>query len=216
MPTSTFSKSQTRRPRRKRGVKPTTQVKGYQLNKALKQVKRMIPRSEKKYVDVFDNNDTVITQAGTITLLSAINQGTTQNDMVGDNCTIVSNLFRIRITPNATSQMNYLRVMIIRDRQPNGAAPVQADIIETATDVLSALTDLNAERFKVLFDKTYTVDTDANGSQVDKVFRRMKFKYTAQSSGDVRTNAVWLVMLSNDVTDGPLVSYYNRLRFKDN
>lgn len=216
MPTSTFAKSRPRRQRRKRGVKPTAQVKGYQLNKMIKQVKKMIPRPERKNADVVRAATTIITTP-TITNLSAVTGiSAAEGGAVGDQYIARSIFIRFGITPNATAGINYYRVMIVLDHQSNAAAPAATEILQTSTNYLSPLNDSYSMRFKVIFDKTFTVDTDANGAQVDKVYRKLRYKAELFGSGFLHnTNGLYLLEISNEATNGPSVQWYSRLKYID-
>lgn len=216
MPSSTFAKSRPKRVRRRKGVKPTAQVKGYQLNRVIKTVKKMIPRPERKNVDV-TRAATIITSTATITNIApptGLGQAG-EGGIVGDQCTSKSILLRLGITPNATAGMNYYRALIVLDHQPNGAAPVASEILQVANNYLAPMNDSQSKRFKVIFDKTYTVDQDANGSQVDKVFRRLRHRSEALSTSHFITNGVYLLEISNEATNGPTVQWYSRWRYTD-
>jgi len=213
MPTSTFSKTGGKRKRlRRRGVKPTAQVKGYQLNRVMRTVKRLIPKPEWKNSDVTQSS-TIITSTATIVDLFSLSQGTGEGDIIGDKCRLKSWLYRVSITPNTTAGLNYLRLILVLDHQANGATPSAADILQAPTDYTSPLNDDNGQRFKVLFDKTYTVDTDANGAQVDKVYRRLRA--LVEMSGSAITNGLFLLQLSDQAMNGPAVTWYSRVRYTD-
>lgn len=216
MPTSTFAKSRSRKPRRKRGVKPTAQVKGYQLNKMQKQLKRLIPKPEIKDVDVA-RASTAITSTATITNIAPVTFiSASEGGAVGDQFRAKSIFVRLAIAPNATAGVNFLRVIIIKDRQPNGVAPTIGTIFETgaSTNYLSPINDTQTLRFKVIFDKTYTVDTDANGAQVDKIYRRLNYKVEGQNAVPV-SNGLFMVEISDQAVNGPAVQWYSRFKYID-
>lgn len=194
-------------------VAPNTNVKGYQLEKVKKSIKSMIPKPEKKFFDV-SAAATVILSTGTVTSLFVPNPGTSVNAMIGDNCRVKSWFWRASILPNAVAGVNFLRILLVKDRQPNGVTPAVADILTTVS-YISPLLDFNAERFKVIFDRMYTMDNDANGSQVDKIYRRLNFKYTANVAAAPNTNGLYLVQLSNQAANGPTTEWYSRVRFTD-
>lgn len=214
MPTSTVAKSKPRRQRKKRGIKPTAQVKGYQLNMMRKQLKRLIPRPEWKSIDV-TQAATVITNTPTVTNISPIAVGTGESGRIGDKVTLRSWIFRIGVTPNSTAGVNFLRVLLVRDKQGNNAAPASTDILQSASNYNSPLNNDNGQRFKILFDRTYTVDTDANGAQVDKMYRKFKTLAEFGATTIATTNSLYLLQVSDQVTNGPSVEWYSRVRYTD-
>jgi len=216
MPASTFSKPRPKKLRRKKQLKPTTRVKGYQLNKALKQVKRMIPRPEWKSFDVA-RAATTITTTATLTNLAAMSPGTGESDFVGDKVRMKSVLLRMSITPNATAGVNYLRVIVFRDKQSNvGTPPTAATLLQVATNYLSPLNNDNGMRFKVMYDQTFTVDTDANGAQVQKLYRRLNYVSEFQAGVAIPiTNSTYILEISDQAANGPSVQWYSRVRYTD-
>lgn len=214
MPQSTFSKSQPRKIKPKK-VNPDKPVKGWELNRLKKQVKGMIPKTESKYKDV-SQAATTITTTATVTNLAPMSSNSTATTAVGTQFQVKSWLWRASITPNATAGVNYLRVILVRDKQSNLAAPAIADVLESSTNYMSPLKDAYSDRFKVLFDKMYTVDTDANGSQVDKIYRKLNFKISFESASNLPyTNGLYLLQLSDQATNGPSVAWYSRVRYID-
>lgn len=216
MPQATAARSAPRRRRIFRKKNPAKTVKEWELTRLRKQVKRMMPKPEWKYADIITTGTTITTTA-TITNLIPLAQGSSDDDRQGDKVTWRSLFHRMSVTPNATAGVNFLRVMIIQDKQNNGTAPTAAQIFQTSTNYLSPLNDDFGKRFKVLFDRTYTVDTDANGAQVDKIYRKLRIVTEYAGAGSVvpNTNGIYLVQLSDQATNGPTTSTYTRLRYID-
>lgn len=188
------------------------QVKS-QLQTVKKQVKQLQLDPELKYFDVSTSG--TITSTGTLTALNGINQGTNPNDRVGDKLKTVSSFLRLAMTVNATATTNFLRVIIFRDKQTNLSVPGVTDVLQSAS-FMSPLNNSYSMRFKVYFDKTYAFDAESAGTQVDKIYRRMKFKteYSTGSTG-IRTNGLFILLISDQATNGPTVNYYHRLKYKD-
>lgn len=214
MPQSTSAKSKPRRRRVKR-KNPSKVVKEFELQSLRKQFKRMMPKSERKYKDVTQAATTVTTTAS-VTNMVPMAAGTSSTTAIGNQFQVKSWLWRASITPNATAGVNYLRVILVRDKQSSGAAPAIADILESSTNYMSPLADKYSDRFKILFDKLYTVDTDANGAQVDKIYRKFNFKVVYDSASNLAyTNGLYLIQISDQATNGPSVAWYSRVRYID-
>lgn len=104
------------------------------------------------------------TQAGTVTLLTVPVEGASFYNRIGRRIRMKSIQIKGAITPglgNAAADTATLgRVMVLYDRQPNGALPSVADIITdytsagaTSTTTRSGLNMNNRDRFVVLMDQ---------------------------------------------------------------
>lgn len=175
----------------------------------------MMPKPEWKYIDtaVFGT----ITTTATVFPLTAISQGDTDTSRTGDKVTLKSFLMRLNITPNATAGINFLRILALIDKQNNAVAPTAAQILQNSTTTYSPLNDDWGKRFKVFYDRTFTVDTDATGGQVEKTYRKLRnvvIEYPG--TGTVpNTNGVYILMLADQPTDGPAVIGTVRIRYTD-
>lgn len=197
---------------------PSKVVKQFELQAMKKQVKRLIPIPERKFLDV-TQAATIITSAGLVTDLFAPANGTGRSQLLGDTCMIKSSLVRYSITPNAVSGVNFLRVILVRDTDKSGTGAGvggAGGILETAS-YLSPLNDDSAQskRFEILFDRTYTVDTDANGAQVEKIYRKLNKKYCEGAAATVLYGAMYLLQISDQAANGPTTAWYSRVRFTD-
>lgn len=215
MPIATAARSAPRRKRFFKKKNPAKVVKEWELTKLRNQMKRMIPKPEWKYTDVAQAATTITTTA-TITNLTAVSQGDGDQLRTGDKVTWKNFFIRYAITPNATAGMNYLRTIIFLDRQNNTTPPTATEVLEVATNYMSPINKDWGKRFKVLFDRTYTVDTDATGSQVDKIFRKIRFVTEYDGSATTpNTNGIYILQISDQATNGPSTQFYYRGRFID-
>lgn len=217
MPTATPARSINRRRNfRRRRPNPAKKVQEWELTRLRKQVKRMMPKLERK-VDDSPSTPLVVTTTASITNILSPAQGTGDDDRIGDRVNAKSLFIRLSITPNATAGMNFLRFIVLRDKQGNGAAPSAANVLSASTDYQSPINEDYGQRFKVLFDRTYTVDNDANGAQVDKIYRKLNFRTVWPDEGSTwpNTNSLLVFMISDQATNGPTVQYYARVRFTD-
>lgn len=214
MPIATNARTQPKKRFFRRKVNPAKTVKEWELTKLRKQMKRLIPKPELKYKDTTASG-TTITTTGTIVRLDNISDDASDTGRIGDKITARSIQMRLAITPNATAGSNFLRVILFLDKQPNGSTATTSLLLEAPTNYNSPLYLAYGKRFKVLFDRTYTVDTDATGSQVDKLFRKLRYVAEFNDSGNVSTNQLNVLFLSDQATNGPSISYYFRLRWID-
>lgn len=168
----------------------------------------------------------VLDTTGTVTCLNLIRAGATYVNRTGRRIEMKSLRINGMISPFRTSADDYVRILVVYDRQTNGANPVIADIIQT-TDQAAANTTTsysganlnNRDRFIVLMDfrakmpsQTYTAGVITNPGWIDQtmpqfqVERYIKLKglvtqYKADSSpavvGDISTGGLFMVTFGN-------------------
>lgn len=210
------------------------------LNRKIKKIENDI---ELKYVDtVF--GDTVDT-SGDLQLLNSILAGTSQITRVGSEINATSIQFRLNCVTNDanTDGPCFLRVIMFWDRQANGTVPTLAsDPISGAPGLLnnSIIIDLtqapyqyeNSERFRVLYDKVYTLNPRFAQSIVAgviteaypvglfikkkvKLNRKIKYDAPAAGIGSINTNSLYMAFISSEAANAPTVNAGFRLYFKD-
>jgi len=124
-------------------------------------------------------------------------------------------------------------MIIVLDRQTNGAAPAAVTDILQANSTISPRSLSNRKRFKILWDKFFLLGGVLNGagtgSQLPcqenfKIY--MKFKKpiieefntgVAGTVADIASNSIYLLSFSNQgagATDA-FIDYYTRFRFTD-
>lgn len=219
MPFSTYAKSKSRKRtyRRKGPVKRSNvnaRVAG--LEKSVRKLAiKEAKMKETKFLDAAANGTTVTTTA-TVNGIFTLPVGTGDSQRVGNRVWMKSFFLRLAVTPNATAGLNFLRFIVFKDRQCNGSAPAASDLLTSSTNYLSPLLMDNNMRFKILFDRIYTVDSDATGAQVDKVYRKLKFPVEFQDTTSAAiSNGLFILMISDQATNGPTVSYQSRLKYTD-
>lgn len=165
-----------------------------------------------------------ISTTATFDLLNGIQEGSSFYNRIGRRVQMRS----IHITGNLIFSGNgsgvpeYLRVMLIYDRQPNGAAPVISDVLTdydsqgaTTTNSFSKMNMNNVERFAILRDQRIQIAENNTGSAIAgapasilnystqgniNMFVKLAglethFKASSNPAviGDVATGALWLV-----------------------
>lgn len=112
---------------------------------------------EAKWHDV--NVNSTMNAAGVILPMSLIPQGSTDQQRDGRRCILVHLGFRFEIFMNSSAGMgaaDISRVLIVQDKQTNGALAVVTDVLDEA-DYQSHYNLTNEDRFKILWDKTWEV-----------------------------------------------------------
>lgn len=189
-------------------------------------------RPELKYIEADDGGAAGIPTAGEISFLNPVAGGTGINDRIGRKYTMKSILFRLGLYPSSANNApvgTLVRCLIVYDAQNNSSAagPSVSDILMTATWD-SAMNLDNRERFKILYEKTftmaatlYTTGALTAGSPrpvaVDK-FRKCYLPVINSGVGgttaDIATGAVYLLLIAN-INNTVVRDWRSRIRFTD-
>jgi len=186
-----------------------------------------MPMAELKSYDTYTNTgaQTVLlnpdnfqlSNAGVVRVLNSMAQGSDFNARIGRKVTNASITVNFHIRRNAEAVIGedtYVRMMLIWDKQPNGAGalPTIADFINvgttTNTNIMKGHNLDNRQRFVFLYDQTKhlaTVDANQAGYNasvdvsVTKSLARAPTQYTgqaavsiAESIGSIATGALYL------------------------
>lgn len=183
--------------------------------------KRMGP--EKKNVDKFDATQIVAAQTtAVVTLLNGIDDGVTSSTRVGRRVNLASLTYRFMSSLAATSAgASPIRLLIVYDRQPNGATPAITDIVvvDTITTVMNLA---NSKRFKVLVDEYADLGTSGPGSFTIEGYRKLNLdmEFNDNSTAtitSIQSGAVFAIVWQNGniITAAPTNALYTRIRFTD-
>ncbi len=125
----------------------------------------------------------------------------------------------------STSQVDFIRLMVILDRQPNGELPVWSQILDLP-GTGNSLTELNSpnqlgnsKRFQTLWDHRITLFDNFKEGVFARKFLSMSQTAQYNNSGagiaDINTNSLLLCLIGSVVTGGtvPEMSGVVRLRF---
>jgi len=188
---------------------------------------------------IFQNSNTVLAAGGSgnMILLNGTAQGTAINQRIGNRINIKSILVRACIqVPDAevasTSFSQCVRVMIVKDRQPNGLSFAVGDLLDTSHSGSTPVTDGNSLpnrlRFKVLCDRHYVLSGASNAAEFFFNYYSKKNHVTEYNGtavtptvAEIRTNAIWLLLYApyaagGTVTNRPHLSgMFFRTRFTD-
>ncbi len=180
-------------------------------------------------------DDAVVVGAGAVSpSVNLIPQGVTESTRVGRKCTLKALMWRGNVTlPEQDAQTtpqsgDVVRLMVILDKQANGAVFTVTDILETA-DWQSFNNLANSSRFRVLMDRLITLNyqglaSDGAGvvSQANYVlpftfFKKcnipLEFSSTTGAIGEIRSNNVTILAITSGGIAG-LGSNF-RVRFAD-
>ncbi len=177
-------------------------------------------------------NDAIISATGdTSVSVVRIAQGITENQRLGRRILTVRFMFRghvsLPLTALASQTADIVRIILVHDKQCNGAIPPVAGstgVLQLAT-YNSWLELDNRDRFRVLFNRFYVLNSLAGGGQAGDVFGvhikmvrgsiklaiPIEFSGAGGLIGDIRSNNLFFIFISQGGFAG--VALDTRLRF---
>lgn len=179
-------------------------------------------KQERKWVDNTPGVSATTVTTGTLTLLNAMTQGTTQNTRIGNRVYMRSVHLRINQSfTGPTSPSSPLRLLVVYDKESNGAAPTATDIL--TGDTISSPLNLNRPgRFLVLMDEYIPVQ---NGNAAAYFCNRyvklgLPVLFNAGNAGtiaDISSGAIYSYIShgGQSFTATTNSNNYCRLRFED-
>lgn len=179
---------------------------------------------EKKNVDLSSTAQLIAAQTtATVTLLNGIDDGATSSTRIGRRVNLVSLTYRFSGSMAATTAGGSpIRLLIVYDRQPNGATPAITDIV--ILDTISSTMNLaNSKRFKVLVDDcSQQIGTAGPQSFYISGFRRLNLdmEFNDNSTAtitSIQEGAIFAIVWQNGnlITANPTNSLITRIRFTD-
>ncbi len=189
---------------------------------------------ELKFHDV-DLNDAVVSSTAAITeTINIILQGVTESQRVGRKCTIRAvqwnYTWTLPVTAAATvGNGDVCRQILYLDKQANGDAAANSDILVLATDNQSFYNLANENRFVILMDKTISLNPlaaagDGAANDTPQLVRYghfskkcnipIEYSSTTGAIAEIRSNNLGVLLVTQNGVAG-LTSKF-RLRFSDN
>lgn len=178
-------------------------------------VKNLI-NTEFKFNDV--SSTTNVTTTAQIIDLTEIAEGTNNTERVGKSIRLKSLLQRGSARIDASASASALRAIIVHDMDNTGTAPSVTDILQSSSFVANINLASSLGRWRVLMDKT--LNMSANGTQRVSWKRYIKLnhhvKYSGSAANSNQKGSLFLVLLSNESTNGVNININTRVRFIDN
>lgn len=192
------------------------------INTRLRRLERGVTGKETKTHDLSVVSAGTIT-AGTVYYISNIAQGDRSIDRDGLKINVKSVWLKGIANMHASASNSWIRVIVFVDKACNGSLPATTGVggLLEATGVLSFREHQNNYRFRILYDKMIPISSAGRTNTEFKFYRKFKkglrVQYTDSSAaiGDAGNNSLFVMMLSNEPTNGPLVSARARLAYTD-
>lgn len=189
------------------------------------------PTPEVKYLDsgADGNGFTSAAQfamsgAGFIACINDVGAGTNFFQRVGNQITVRNVSYRFELDlPNPNSSPAGVpvptsgRVMLIWDKQSNGALPAYTDIFNLA-NYLSFMNPAAAQRFTILRNQQFSLSSNGDETLFFEGYCQINMRTTFGSVATPTTGALLLVYISDQTTavSQPLISGCWRVRYLDN
>lgn len=187
------------------------------LTKQVAGLARMI-NTEDKYIDL--TTSSTVSSTGTVFALNGVAQGLTDITRIGNKIRGKDVLCRGVFAINASATNTLIRAILFCDKQYNGADPAVSDVLGSAS-VLAPLNRDNTERFVILKDQLISlVVSQDNAQKTTKWYKtipwHMYYSGTDATDASLQTNALCILLLSNEATNVPSFSIISRVKFYDN
>lgn len=193
----------------------------HRLHNKVKYLSRFV-NTEEQYKDY---QQTLLAVSGTPHLLSIcdIGQGDAVSDRQGDSIKVTKLQMKYYIEQGGSATQTQIRIMLILDKQANGALPSVGDFLLDASvdDQLVSLLNLdNKFRFIVLYDRLITLSSSGTRTIGGKVFKKMqthiRYSGTTNSTSNIQSNNYFLYIASNETSTNPSITYMLRVKYVDN
>jgi hypothetical protein len=191
---------------------------GSQVARDLNSLRRFV-NAEMHYLDTVQTAVNV-SSTTTFVLLNGMQTGDTSMTRTGQSIKMDRTDFRFYLTGNITAVQVSCRLIIVIDKQANGAIFADTALLNAATTV-SPYAVGGQMRFQVLYDQTFALSTAGplNVCQCVTIPTNQHVEYNTGNAGtvaDINSNSLYLLMLSDQATNVPIIYAYLRLWFIDN
>lgn len=168
------------------------------------------------------NISTSITGTPSILFLTGLAEGDDVTQRNGRSVLLKSSYLQAQLVlGTATSAV--VRIIIFMDKVSNGTTPTALDLLQYTSTITSPLNTDNAmNRFKVLTDRRYQLDSQKNPQQWVKTYLKQNhhlvYKGTTASSSDTVSGHLYMLLWSSTLPSNSSITmeYTNRIMFVDN
>lgn len=189
--------------------------------KALKNTRYLkgLVNSEMNHVD---STITLGAAQSNTTHITAIAQGDTAATRTG-NSILLRNIYlrgiaEINAAVTATTRITFA---LVKDKQQHSdTSPTVADVFTSNTNPESMLNLNNVGRFKVIWRKTINLSIVAGGRNCIEINKYWKLydhvRYNGTATTDIQKNGYYLMILTSEPANYPIVSLTSRVGYHDN
>nr|UOF80444.1 capsid protein [Cressdnaviricota sp.] len=167
----------------------------------------------------FTNTGTLSTTP-VILNFTGIAQDDTASGRTGNSILIAYFAFRMSVTIHASATNSVVRCIIFKDKQQiSDTAPTAADLLSITTNPLSFYNANKVGRFQVLSDKIYTLSASGAASvRYFKFYKKLNshMRFNGSASTDIEKGGIYALLMSDQATNTPAMSYTGRIAWHDN
>ena len=181
-----------------------------------------LAQGEFKSVDVVNGAD--VNTTGFVTLLNGMTRGDDISQRIGREVTLRSVQLTYQIgSKNNTGTDQYVRVMLVYDRQANGSTALISDIL-SGSNTYAPRNLENRHRFKILFGRMISLNAsgEAGSRRVFKFYRRLNHPVTFNGNtggtiADIQTGALYFVGIGSAAAGATCARgvLQSRVRYQD-
>jgi len=167
-----------------------------------------------------NGNNAVDNTTGVLNCLNLIAQGDLEANRTGDSVMMKMLHLNYKVQINASASHTAFRMILFLYKQPQGATPTIQFPLEAASHV-SCYNNDNTGLYTILYDKTINLSiagVQEKSLSVTRKFYQLHetFDGTTAAVGDIQTNALWMLMVSDEATNTPTCLWRSELLFIDN
>ncbi len=162
-------------------------------------------------------------QAGLFTLLNSIGQGDSAELRDGNQLKLTYLQVSWDITQHVTAVATSVRVIIVKDKRPDGAVFTLAQLLADATANDNIVSPKNfdfARRFVICFDRRYSMSDSGTkkfiGSYYKKLNEIQRFTGSSAGIGTIESPTYHMVTLTSEASNVPSITLFSRMGFIDN
>ena len=181
-----------------------------------------LAQGEFKSVDVVNGAD--LNTTGFVTLLNGMTRGDDISQRIGREVTLRSVQLTYQIgSKNNTGTDQYVRVMLVYDRQANGSTALISDIL-SGSNTYAPRNLENRHRFSILYDRmiAFNASGEPGSRRVLRFYRRLNHPVTFNGNtggtiADIQTGALYFVAIGSNpagATDAAGIMQ-TRVRYQD-
>lgn len=204
---------------KKKVVRRRKKVTSSALVSRVQKLERKTAGVEYKYLDTTTASAS-LSQSPALVQLTNMAQGDGVSQRSGDSITVVSILVKAVFTTQTAGDNNFIRCLLVQDRQTNGAIATIGDVLLDASaqdNIVSPLNLDNKHRFRVLADRYFEVNDQGVNAALWHEYKKcnIKIRYDANAGDitDLSSNSLFLMTLGYGSTGD--VQSIVRIRFLD-
>ncbi len=158
---------------------------------------------------------------GSVVNMTAIAQGDTITNRQGNKIRAKQLLVQGKIQLHASATDSHVRMVLVRDNNGSTVAPTIAELYGSAGNMLNNLLKVGDpqtnSRFSILWDKLVLInsDTPTKGVHYTQSLDHHIF-FTGTAGTDEGKGHIWLMIVSNEATNDPIVNILCQVVYIDN